>query len=297
MSHPISQPFFLDSPQGPLFAVHHRPADARQLRGNVLCVAPFNEEMNRCRSMVTQQARALAAHHWGTLLIDLHGTGDSAGGFVDARWNLWLQNLDTAWQWLGAQPGGCKAVWGIRLGAILACELHARRADPSVALLLWQAVADGKPHLTQFMRVKIAAQIDRSDLPKETTAGMRADLAAGQTVEVAGYELHPELTQAIDQARLANHHLAAGTRLLWLENGAADKPELSPASRLLLERWPGPDVFTQAEVFAGPAFWQVHERVLTPSVIALTTPWLTAAVPASAKAASGAGPAAARVAA
>jgi exosortase A-associated hydrolase 2 len=267
----------MDSARGALFAVHHRPAADAALRGNVLCIAPFNEEMNRCRSMITLQARALAAQGWGTLLIDLYGTGDSEGGFVDARWSHWLDDIELAWTWLQKQPGGARALWGIRLGAILACEWHARRADASLPLLLWQPVADGKTHLTQFMRVKIAAQMDRADLPKETTGSMRAQLAAGQALEVAGYELHPDLCTAIDNARLAEQHLAAGTRLLWLENASPDKPELSPASKMLLDKWPGSEVSAEARVFTGPAFWQVHERMLAPQIIDIGTPWLAQA--------------------
>ena len=244
------------------------------MRGNVLCVPPLNEEMNRCRSMITLQAEAFAAMGWGTLLLDLHGTGDSAGEYVDARWTAWQQDLATAAAWLEGQSGGLRAVWGIRLGAILACQFHAGRADPSVAVLLWQPVADGKTHLTQFLRVRIAAQMERTDLPKETTATMRAQLAAGQPVEIAGYELHPELTAAIDSARLADHSLPAGARLLWLENASPDNPQLSPATQTLLSRWPGPEVQTQAQVFAGPAFWQVHERVLAPKIIEQGSVWI-----------------------
>lgn len=266
----------MESPQGPIFAVHHLPKDPRRLKGNILCVPPFNEEMNRCRSMITLTAEALARVGWGTLLVDLHGTGDSAGGYVDARWTIWLDNLTAASAWLAQQPGGHRAVWGIRLGAILACEWHAVRADPALALLLWQPVSEGKTHLTQFMRVKIAASMDRPDLPKESTATMRATLAAGQPVEIAGYELHPDLTRAIDGARLADHRPPDGTRLLWLEAAsAADDPKLSPGTQALMERWPGPAVRASAQTFTGPAFWQVYERVVAPSIIEASTTWLT----------------------
>lgn len=270
----VCHPFFLDSPQGPLFAVHHRPPEGIAVRGHVLCAAPFNEEMNRCRSMMTLQAAAWARLGYGTLVLDLLGTGDSAGGFVDARWSLWLDNLSSAMDWLDTQAGGCRVLWGLRLGAILATELHARRADPSVALALWQPVVDGKTHLTQFLRVKIAAQMDRADLPKETTAGMRAMLAAGHSVEVAGYELHPELTAAIDSARLADQRIPPGTSMLWLESAGDDGPELAPGSKALLARWPGADTRLTARTFHGPAFWQVHERVLAPEIIAIGSDWL-----------------------
>ena len=124
------------------------------------------------------------------------------------------------------------------------------------------------------MRVKIAAQIDRPDLPKATTNGMRAQLAAGESIEIAGYEIHPELARAIDSAKLADHRPAAGTPVMWLENAAPEQAELAPASRALLEKWSAADVQVSSMTCAGPAFWQVHERALTPSFIEASTAWL-----------------------
>lgn len=270
----ISDPFFLPTPLGRLFAVHHRPARSTRLRGNVLCAQAFNEEMNRCRSMVTQQAQAFAAIGFGTLVLDLLGTGDSEGEFVDGRWSLWLDNLAAGMAWLDEQPGGCRAVWGIRLGALLAVQLHERLARPDLALVLWQPVTDGKTHLTQFFRVRIAAGLDRPGGPKETTAGMREQLASGQPLEVAGYEIHPELAAAIDGTRLDQVQLLPGVQVLWLENAPEDKLELSPNSQAVLGRWPAVPAEVQRQVYAGPAFWQVYERVLAPAAVTQTTSWL-----------------------
>jgi exosortase A-associated hydrolase 2 len=267
---------FLDTAAGRCFAMHHRPDRAELTRGQVLCVLPFNEEMNRCRSMVTQHARALAEQGFGTLVVDLMGTGDSEGEHGQARWSAWLQNLRDAARWLDTQPGPRRAIWGIRLGAILAAQLHAERGDPAAALLLWQAVADGKTHLTQFLRVRMAANMDRPELPKETTATMRAQWQAGQPVEVAGYEIHPELAAAIDEARLTSHALPAGTPVLWLENAVGDPPGPTPAGQALVQRWPGPTCRAELQVFEGPAFWQVHERVLAPQAIERSMQWLLA---------------------
>lgn len=71
-----------------------------------------------------------------------------------------------------AQAGGCRAIWGIRLGALLAANCMSTK-DAKLALMLWQPVIDGKTHLTQFFRVRIAANMDRADVQKETTAFMR----------------------------------------------------------------------------------------------------------------------------
>lgn len=265
-------PFFLDDGPRRLFAVHHAPGSA----GHVLCALPFNEEMNRCRSMVTLQARALAKLGLGTLVVDPFGTGDSQGEHGDARWSAWADGLRRAVQWLDEKPGGCKAILGIRLGAILAAEVHRDLARPQIALALWQPVTNGKAHLTQFLRVRIAAQMDRPNAVKETTAAMRERFAANESVEVAGYEIHPELAAAIDAATLAGATPAAGARVLWLESSNAEEAKIAPASEPVLEEWRRHGVAVDAEVFAGPAFWQLHERTVAPAAIDATARWLGA---------------------
>ena len=275
----VCRPFFMDTAAGRLFAIHHLPPAGVAVRGHVLCALPFNEEMNRSRSMVTLLAQALAAIGIGTLVVDLLGTGDSQGDYVDARWDVWLANLAGAEAWLQSQDGGCVALWGIRLGAILAAELHARAANPQVALLLWQPVVEGKVHLNQFMRVKIAAQMDRAELPKLTTAAIRQQWLAGQPVEIVGYDIHPELALAIEVASLTSHRVAKNTAVLWLEQVVNDSSEPSIASRKALQTWPGDGVRLTTELFDGPPFWQVHERALAPEAVARSSRWLDAHTP------------------
>jgi exosortase A-associated hydrolase 2 len=265
--------FFLPSPSGRVFAVHHLPRDPAAIRGHVLLVPPFNEEMNRCRSMMTLQAQAFALLGYGTLVVDLHGTGDSEGEFRDARWELWLDDLQAMHQWLQDQPGGCRALLGIRLGAILAAQLLSRLQAADTALMFWQPVLDGKTHLTQFLRVRMAAQLDRPNLPKETTASMRQQFAAGENVEVAGYEIHPDLARALDGARLADFRPPSGTRVAWLERMAGEAAELSPVNKKLVDDWTVAGVALEILMFPGPAFWEVHERVTAPAAIEHTRAW------------------------
>ena len=270
----VVEPFFLPTPGGPVYAVLHRPADTVPLRGHVLVVPPFNEEMNRCRSMVTLQARELAQRGFATLLLDLHGTGDSAGEHGDARWAIWQDNLRAALAWLAARPGGCVALLGIRLGAILAAELMAITEGAPAMLVLWQPVVDGKIHMNQFLRVRMAAQLDRPNLPKETTASMRKQLDAGEPIEVAGYELHPELVRAIDGANLVQQRPAL-RHALWLENVSAEGGELPAPAVAAAKAWADTGIAAEMRPYVGPAFWQLHERVLTPSIVDITTAWLS----------------------
>lgn len=268
------EPFFLDTPSGRLFAVHHRPKADVPCRGQVLVAPGFNEELNRCRSMVTLQAQAFAALGIGTLAVDLLGTGDSEGDYRDGRWQTWIDNLQAGLDWLSGQPGDQRAILGIRMGALLAADLLQRQGNPQLGLVAWQPVVDGKQHFTQFLRIRVAAQMERTDLAKETTSSLRQRLAEGHTVEVGGYEVHPELASAIEAAHLAQRVPPPGTPVFWLEQVNPGAAEPAPASQKLLATWQAAGVTPETALYEDPPFWQVHERAVSPKALELTTGWL-----------------------
>lgn len=270
-SHP--HPFFLEGASGRLFAVHHRPIDGVCRRGSVLVVPAFNEEMNRCRSMLTLQAQALARLGFGTLVLDLAGTGESDGHYGEARWDGWVDDVRRARDWLdGADGGGCAALLGVRLGVPLALDALAGTA--ACPLAAWQPVSDGRNYFTQFLRMRIAANMDRTDIPKDTTAGMRARLAEGASVEVAGYEVAPVLATAIESLNLATRVPQAGIPVAWFEKKTGEDAALPPASTQVVNAWRTSGVEVAVGVFDGPAFWALHDRHAAPDLIGLTAAWL-----------------------
>ncbi len=263
----VPHPFFLSVAEGRLFCIYHEPV--LPVRGNVLVVPAFNEEMNRCRSMVTMQAQELARHGIGTLVVDLFGTGESDGQYNDARWELWLDNVRQARKWLDNRPGGCAALLGIRLGVPLAFEsivgdMHAP------AVIAWQPVIDGKQYLTQFMRMRIAGNMDRTDIPKETSNTLRATLSEGNSIEIAGYEIHPEMAVALDKVRLVSLAPLNGVSVAWFEKGNGEDLAILPASRQLLDTWKQAGTQVFEESFDGPAFWALHDRFTAPALICKT---------------------------
>ena len=141
----VAQPVFLSLNGRRLFGLQIVPTGP--CTGAMLYLPPFVEEMNRCRSHVVLQARALAALGWHTLLLDPHGTGESEGQTTDADWEHWLADAAAAARWLVDLTGQPLALWGLRTGALLAAELAAgmvaNSADEPPRLLLWQPVLDG----------------------------------------------------------------------------------------------------------------------------------------------------------
>jgi exosortase A-associated hydrolase 2 len=261
------EPLFIDRPGGDLFALYHPPQ--RSPQGGVVYIPPFAEEMNRSRRMAALQARALAGSGWGTLLIDPFGCGDSAGDFADARWGRWVADAGAAIDWLGSRGHHTIALMGLRLGAMVAVAAANARADAISRLLLWQPVTGGKTFLTQFLRIRTAAALARGE-EAETTAALRGRLDAGETLEIAGYDIAPALAQALDSRSLDRMTPPAGIAVDWLEVAAEDGRELPPASRRVIEAWREAGVPVKAETVAGEPFWRIEETTLAPSLIART---------------------------
>jgi exosortase A-associated hydrolase 2 len=233
---------------------------------------PFAEEANRARRMAVLQARRLAANGWAVLLLDPFGTGDSAGTFHEARWSIWQQDTLHAVDWLIARwPGLPVTLWGLRLGALLAASVAAKAPDRFSRLLFWQPVLRGDHFMGQFLRLRIAAAM--AEGTKESGANMRAQLDAGETLEVAGYELAPELVKSIESQRLDHLLPALSTcRIDWLEVSSANSgPDLAPASRSLLEARPAAAApGGTIEATAGEPFWSIQEITLAPRLLDAT---------------------------
>lgn len=264
----VIEPFWLPGCQGALYALHYPPATGTP-RAAVLCVSPFAEEMNKARRMQALQARQLAAAGFGVLIADPYGTGDSAGEFEAARWDDWRADLLTQVCWLHDRGYGTVLPWGVRLGALLAMELAVELAAPR--LLLWQPVSDGSQYLRQFLRLRLAAE--RLKGSSETLDGLQTLLAAGQSVEVAGYMLHPQLAAALAQARLQRP--MAGMRVDWFELASDPARGLVPLSTRLVADWRQHGVAVEAQRVQGDPFWATQDISCAPALLAATVAALT----------------------
>ena len=265
------QPFFLERNGSRLFCMLHRPADGAA-RGGVLFFAPFAEEMNRSRRMATLLGEALGELGYATLIFDYAGTGDSEGEFAAARWDGWVADGRSALARLREEIDGPVALVGLRLGAAAAMEVAREAGTACGRIVLWQPVASGALLLTQFLRIRIAAALGGTgDGPAETTASLRERLKAGDTLEIAGYALAPDLAEAIDGLRLGTLTPPADMAVDWLEVAAGDDGTLSPAGEAVIERWRETGAQVSAASVRGEPFWTLQETTVAPELIAETT--------------------------
>jgi exosortase A-associated hydrolase 2 len=255
---------FLESEQGALFYLRFHPR-AGALRGSILYVHPFAEEMNKARRMAAAQARRFAAAGYAVLMPDLHGCGDSAGDFADATWEGWLDDLQFAVEWHIRSFGRPLILWGLRAGCLLIDELLKSRGLRAETVLYWQPVVNGELHLTQFLRLRMASSLLSTN--KETTGELRSRLRAGESLEVAGYLLAPTLADRLAAARLEP---PSADRVCWLEVGQGAAPTLPPASARVLEDWQRQGMPTFSSVVSGDPFWTTQEICEVPGLIEVT---------------------------
>jgi exosortase A-associated hydrolase 2 len=271
---PTWQPMHLDVDGGRRFAMLHEPAGAP--RGLVLHVHAWAEEMNKSRRMVALQARALAAAGWTVLVPDLYGCGDSDGDFGEATWARWQQDVAAAAAWLRQRhPAVADALWlwGHRCGALLAAEAAATLPRPA-HLLLWQPAINGRAVLQQFLRLRMAADLqagagnERAEGSRGIVKDLLDDLAAGRPVEVAGYTICPELAAGLNKATL--HPPVAGRRVAWLEMTRSAETALLPGSARVVDGWLAHGVQIDVRVVPGAGFWQSVEIEEAPALVAAT---------------------------
>jgi exosortase A-associated hydrolase 2 len=251
---------FLDGPSGRLFALLRHPA-AQPGGSCVLVAPPFADEMNKTRRMLTELADALVRRGFGLLIVDPYGTGDSEGEVEAGDWQCWRQDLATAAVWSAAEGWPVTHLLGVRLGCVLAAEVanDLPRVEKTV---FWQPVLDGSRMLEQFLRLRVVASMMEQDR-KETTVDLRRRLAAGETLEIAGYALSGNLAGQIDALRLESRlgaHLGA---VQWFEIvRAADAPAPAPAVRaaaaasIPLQTVPAEPFWSSVEIVTSPVLVQ-----------------------------------------
>lgn len=251
----------------PAFAVHYRPAGIP--RAHIIYLPPFAEEMNRCRAIVAEQARWFAQSGFSCATVDFYGTGESFGELRDATIPIWHHNISDLITSLTDQSDVPVYLWGCRLGALIAMDYLQSRTKTCQKLLLWQPVVSGKLFVTQMLRQRIAALMERG-APPETTTDIRTRLAGGETIEVAGYSLGGELISQLDQLDMAGMGDRVADAIIWLEHSmdGSGTPNPKTASTIALLEQAGTNVTYHS--FTGPPIWQLHERDTCVSLLAST---------------------------
>jgi len=264
---PTREAFFLPGGQDVrLFALHSAPR--RNVRGALLFVHPFAEEMNRARRMVALAVQRFVDDGWAVLQVDLAGCGDSSGTLESTSWEDWLGNVDVAATWLQERYPVPLMLWGLRAGCLILSEWLGRNKGGH-PVLYWHPVSSGRQHMSHFLRMKVAGEVPEGLDARAVLQGMRSRLDLGGSVEVAGYTVSASLVKGLEQSML-DFPAAYGGRVCVLEVNSSTRCELSPILASFVNRWRQGGVIVESGVATGPAFWLTQEVTLAPDLIELS---------------------------
>jgi exosortase A-associated hydrolase 2 len=264
-------PFFLKSAAGEIFLIYFPPKSVRKEKKDVIFIPPFADEMNKSRRSAAILARDLAEVGVGTLLLDLYGTGDSEGDFVEARWDIWRADVQYAMKWLKQQGNELISLIGLRMGALLASDCVATLDTEISEIVLWQPITNGTSMMTQYLRIRTTADWMDNSPKKETVQDLRNRFKNGHAVEIAGYELSPELFSSLDSMKLSLSPEIAGVSLHWFELAYGSNLTLLPASERLVNEWREKGVNITTRTIEGDPFWAGQNITVVPELLSITT--------------------------
>ena len=269
-----AESFFLTAAQGKRFCIYHAPPTDRACRGAFIYVHPFAEEMNRSRRVVALQARQFAEKGYGVLIIDLFGCGDSTGEFAEATWEIWNADLAIAEKWLHQRLQTRISLWGLRLGALLAMDFARCAQNQITSIILWQPVISGKSFMTQFLRLRAARDMlsdeQKSGRISTTTNAMRSAMLAGETLEIAGYDISPALGSAID-ALDANTLWVNTAPIHWFDITGSSLNTMPPSTLAVVNEWRRQNADLRLHTVSDQPFWATQDISEAPTLLSLTT--------------------------
>lgn len=186
--------FFVNRSGRRLFAVLHdaSPAVARSDVA-VVCCAPLFEEKLWSHRVLVNLARFLALRGIAVLRFDYFGDGESEGLFEEASVASRIDDsLDAVAFCRQATSADRVLLLGLRYGANIAtcAALVGEQVDGAVA---WAPIMDGANYVNELLRAHLTAQMVVHRKVVQDRDALVAQIQAGGTVNVEGYEISSAL--------------------------------------------------------------------------------------------------------
>ena len=258
--------FFLKGAVGNLFCCYLKPNHNFESKSAVLLLPPFAEEMNKSRRMMSTQAAQLAERGHEVLIFDYYGTGDSEGDFSDATWDIWVSDVISLVTWLASKANERVSLLAIRMGALLVRSVLDATSTMLDKLVLWQPVINGDVMLNQFYRLKMAADLSSTGNERLTPKEIKSMLSNGDSVEIAGYLLNPDLVNPMSMQRLEQLNTISCPPVYWLELTSSSDGSLSIASQNVINVFRDNNREIHTVCIEGAKFWTTVEITDVPAL-------------------------------
>lgn len=184
-----SQPFWIETAAGAIFAWHDAPAGEAREAAVVLC-RPFGYDAQCTQRAYRHLATRLRDTGFHVLRLDYHGTGDSSGDdTAPDLLSTWLDSVRAGTEWARARLGVDKiALFGAGFGALVALEAASR--EDVDALLLFAPPKSGRAWLREARALQWLADASR---------GRKSAPLADGCEESAGFLLTGPMVRALEK--------------------------------------------------------------------------------------------------
>ena len=235
-----------------LFGVLHEAKSESRQPGVILCHAFAEEKLWAHRAFVAF-ARLLADRGFSVFRFDFFGQGDSDGDFGESTVESRVRDVHAAVEFFRAGPASPKSVslMGLRFGASVAVQIANERTDID-RLILWEPIVDGNKYLQELLRVNLTTQLAVWREVRHDRACLIRQLEQGQSVNVDGYIISPELHRGLRETQLLaeSHRFEGPCLILNIKRNATQK--MGTVAEQLAERFPMAEVRSAVD----QRFWQ-----------------------------------------
>lgn len=265
----LETPQFFSTDGVRLFGVFHGAASPARLP--ILFCHPFGEEKLWTHRVFVTFARELAKRGHPVLRFDYMGNGDSAGDFAASTVETVIADINRAAEWLKRETGQPKiGMMGLRFGATVA-TVAAEHRDDVARLIQWAPIVDGAKYLQELLRINLSTQLAVYREVRIDREAMAAQLAAGATVNVDGYELSPGMAAQLQALRIDQPKRFNGDCFIAQVDKAAEPRPLAELSALT-------STYAQAQmqIVREDPFWKEIPRLYesAPNLFDATLRWL-----------------------
>ncbi len=163
----------------------------------ILLLSPFAEEQGRCRRLQYNMSAALAAHGVQACWLDLPGTGDSPVDETEITAPMWLAAISAAVDWCSSDGRQLVLLGGLRLGGAVAINWRLAQHAATTPVAAIEPVS-GPAALRTLLRTHMVQD-------GQTSETLLQKMAAGATIDAAGYPLNHNSTTALEQFVLPKH--------------------------------------------------------------------------------------------
>ena len=248
-----------------MYVVGHNRANPRGT--TLVTCAPLDQEMVTTYGRYARWSKQLAEDGYSVLRYHPLGTGESDGSHANITVESLVKDAVTA-QHLARQRFQSRHVgyFGVRFGATVSILAAAER--PADFLVLWCPVTNLRHYFRELLRSKVTADaVVRSQAG--STQPMIADLEAGRTIDVLGYELCPSLYRQMS-AMSALPEKPPARSILWLA-----RPAEEASAAKVVKRWQELGSRVDFRVIPQKVFWEYPDVAFPERFTAATVQWLS----------------------